>query len=55
MSGSATPRPEPVRDQALELTMPGSAALQRLMDEVASGELVHDLSAYNRTYHRHNR
>ncbi len=55
MLESAIPRPEPVREQTLDVILPESAALQRLIDEVANGAAVHDVSAYNRTYHRHNR
>lgn len=56
MLESPSARPEAaVPDQEWDVAVPGSAALQRLIDEVRVGGAKVETTAYNRTYHRHNR
>ena len=43
------------RERSLDFKVSGSVALQRLIGEVADGAVAADITAYNRTYHRHNR
>ena len=57
MLESPSARPEPdTASQSWDIVAPGSAALQRLIDEVSPKDAaVIQPTAYNRTYHRHNR
>lgn len=62
MKGSSMSAPTAIRtdphalDRSLEVATLESVALRRLVGEVsAGGVLTTDVTAYNRTYHRHNR
>jgi hypothetical protein len=49
------PQPTPGSSSHVELPAIESAALARLVEEVRNGERCPSPTAYNRTYHRHNR
>jgi len=49
------PQPIPNNSSCIELPISQSAALARLVDEVRNRDGCDAPTAYNRTYHRHNR
>jgi len=54
MKTTETVSAQPTED-AVELSLPvGSIAIERLIEEVRSGDSI-DAASYNRTYNRHNR
>lgn len=50
-----THAPAAEESAAIDLPLPDSAALRRLIEEVRNVDPAVATTAYNRTYHRHNR